>query len=144
MCSSTGGINLLEYYLKHLLIILNILRKFRPTAKNTMILIFNLDAIWLNSAGRDHHLVVHHNIEDQAQLQSPWSGLPHLSWFKIPWHFPDKLTFFPDNFFYFTRLKNIFNCYKGQSNHIPRILKRQLFNTNNQWTLSLYLPSRHM
>ena len=35
-----------------------------------------------------------------------YSGLPHLSQFKIPRHFPDKVTFSPDNLFYFSKLKN--------------------------------------
>ena len=33
-------------------------------------------------------------------LEHTVSGLPHLSRLKIPWHFPDKIMFFPDNLFF--------------------------------------------
>ena len=59
------------------------------------------------------------------------SGLPHLSPFKIPWHFHDKITVFPGNFFSFSICeKTTFNCYWWQFPHTPRIFERQKFNSN--------------
>ena len=53
----------------------------------------------------------------------PQTRLPHLSPFKFPWHFHDKITVFPDNFYYFSIIKKTTsNCYYNSPTH-PGFLK---------------------
>ena len=54
------------------------------------------------------------------------AGLPHLSPFKIPWHFPDKIRVFSGNLLYF-----ILTVINGNG-HTPTILERQKLKSNNQ------------
>ena len=88
-------------------------------------------------------VIIHPNME-RAYLHRLGSGLLHLSPFKIPWHFPDKIGF-PWHFILFFNLwkKQFLTVINGNFPHTPQIFERQKFNSNNQCTLSLYLPSRH-
>ena len=51
------------------------------------------------------HPQVEREVQKINKGRKAGTGLPHLSRFKIPWHFPDIFAIFPDNLFYFSKLK---------------------------------------
>ena len=69
--------------------------------------------------------------DNSGVLQTALSGLPHLSPFRIPLHFPDKITVFPDNFYSFFNhaKKQLLTVINSNFTQKPRIFERQKFIT---------------